>query len=119
VMDPLAHLKGVRKAGDGWTCRCPAHADKQNSLSVHHRDSKWLLKCHAGCPVEQITAAIGMKVADLFDEEASKRKGGGGRRIPPQTTKQPNNQSSRAPDSPSSNTPERRICRSSFCEASG
>jgi hypothetical protein len=91
-MDPLAHLKGVRKAGDGWTCRCPAHADKQNSLSVHHRDSKWLLKCHAGCPVEQITAAIGMKVADLFDEEASKRKGGGREADTPannKTTKQP------------------------------
>ena len=45
----LTRLIGVRRSGEGWTAQCPAHEDKQSSLSVHHRDGKWLLKCHAGC----------------------------------------------------------------------
>jgi hypothetical protein len=47
------------RSGEGWTAKCPAHKDKQNSLSVHHRDGKWLLKCHAGCDWKEIIAAIG------------------------------------------------------------
>ena len=69
MTDILNRLSGVRKAGDGWTARCPAHDDKQNSLSAHHRDGKWLLKCHAGCDVRQIITACGLSLADLFDEK--------------------------------------------------
>jgi hypothetical protein len=47
----------------------PVHDDKQNSLSIHHRDGKWLLKCHAGCEVEIITAALDLTLADLFDDK--------------------------------------------------
>src|SRR5580704_11485373 len=47
-VDILARLKDVRRSGKGWTAKCPAHKDRQNSLSVQHRDGKWLLKCHAG-----------------------------------------------------------------------
>ena len=68
MTDMLNRLKGIRKSGDGWTARCLAHDDKQNSLSIHHRDGKWLLRCHAGCNVEEITKALGLKVADLFDD---------------------------------------------------
>ena len=49
MIDLLAQLKGVARAGDGWTARCPAHDDRHNSLSIHHRDGRWLLRCHAGC----------------------------------------------------------------------
>jgi putative DNA primase/helicase len=66
-VDLLAHLKGVRRSGEGWTAKCPAHEDRQNSLSVHYRDEKWLLKCHAGCGWEAIIAALGIASADLFD----------------------------------------------------
>jgi hypothetical protein len=60
-------LKRVRRSGKGWTAQCPAHEDKENSLSVHHRDGKWLLKCHAGCTWEEIIAAVGLVPGDLFD----------------------------------------------------
>jgi hypothetical protein len=40
MVDILARLKGVRRSGEGWTAKCPAHKDKQNSLSVHHRDAR-------------------------------------------------------------------------------
>jgi hypothetical protein len=75
MTDLLARLTGVEPSGDGWTARCPAHEDRHNSLSVHHRDGHWLVKCHAGCNWQAITDALGMNAADLFDDD---KKGGGG-----------------------------------------
>ena len=46
---------------DGWRARCPAHKDKNPSLSVGHGDRKpVVLKCHAGCPSAAILAALGL-----------------------------------------------------------
>lgn len=57
--ESVSHLKGVKKSGAGWTARCPAHDDKNNSLSVSDGDDgKLLLHCHAGCSFESILAAI-------------------------------------------------------------
>jgi hypothetical protein len=67
MVDILARLAGVHRSGKGWTAKCPAHKDGQNSLSIHHRDGKWLLKCHAGCTWEAIITAIGITAGDLFD----------------------------------------------------
>ena len=64
----LERLRGVQRAGDGWLAFCPAHPDlHKRSLSVRvGADGRTLLKCHAaGCPVEQITAAVAMTLADL------------------------------------------------------
>lgn len=74
MVDILALLNGVRRSGKGWTAKCPAHEDRQNSLSVHHRDGKWLIKCHAGCGWEAIIAAIGVASGDLFDGNAGQGK---------------------------------------------
>lgn len=65
----LACLKGAVRSGAGWTARCPAHDDRRNSLSVHHRHGRWLLKCHAGCGWQAIVDALGADAADLFDDE--------------------------------------------------
>jgi hypothetical protein len=78
AVDILARLQGVRRSGKGWTAKCPAHEDKQNSLSIHHRDGKWLLKCHAGCGWEAVVAALGVGPSDLFDSN-----GGKGANYPP------------------------------------
>jgi hypothetical protein len=78
MIDLLAELKGVARAGDGWTARCPAHDDRHNSLSIHHRDGRWLLRCHAGCGWQAIIDALGVDAADLFDDG----KRGGGRLNP-------------------------------------
>ncbi len=74
MIDLLAQLKGVARRGGGWTARCPAHDDRHNSLSIHHRDGRWLLKCHAGCGWQAIIDALGVDAADLFDDE---ERGGG------------------------------------------
>ena len=63
----LSSLDGVRARGAGkWSARCPAHADRSPSLSVREGDRGILLKCFAGCATEEICAAIGINVADLF-----------------------------------------------------
>ena len=68
AVDILARLRGVRRSGEGWTAKCPAHEDNQNSLSIHHRNGKWLLKCHAGCDWKAIIAAVGIAPNELFDD---------------------------------------------------
>jgi DNA primase len=69
MIDLLARLKGVRACGrDRWTAMCPAHDDHDPSLSVAHRDRKWLVHCFASCSIETITSAIGLTIADLFDD---------------------------------------------------
>jgi hypothetical protein len=66
----LERLERVRRSGDGWTAQCPGpnhkHGDRDPSLSVTQGDGKILLYCHAGCDVEQICAAIGWTLSDLF-----------------------------------------------------
>jgi hypothetical protein len=66
----LDHLDGMRPTGNGsWIARCPAHDDRNPSLSVAlGDDGRVLLKCHAGCTTEEIVASIGLTMADLFAE---------------------------------------------------
>jgi hypothetical protein len=73
----LARLQKVRKVDAGWTARCPAHRDKNPSLSIRlGEQGQILLKCFAGCSHEAIVQAVGMSVAELFPTtptSASKR----------------------------------------------
>jgi len=64
----LSRLKDWRKSGTGgWSACCPAHHDHHPSLSIRlGKEGRILLKCHAGCTVEQILAVIGLTLADLF-----------------------------------------------------
>jgi hypothetical protein len=72
----LARLKGVRRNGSGWKALCPAHSDKNPSLSIREDNRKILLHCFAGCSGEAICAAAGIEMRDLFTEPrlASKPK---------------------------------------------
>jgi 5S rRNA maturation endonuclease (ribonuclease M5) len=63
----LAKLKNVRTTKAGWTARCPAHEDHQNSLSVAKPNGKWLLHCHAGCNIENICGEMGIDVSVLSE----------------------------------------------------
>jgi putative DNA primase/helicase len=62
----LDRLEGVRGNGNGWMARCPAHADKNPSLSIHERDGRILLHCHAGCTLESVLAAARVEARELF-----------------------------------------------------
>lgn len=68
--DILSRLQGVKGGHGQWTARCPAHDDRQNSLSVGEgSDGRVLLRCHAGCDVEKIAAALGLTASDLFPDK--------------------------------------------------
>lgn len=47
-------LGGSRLGNNSYQCHCPAHDDKNPSLSVTAKDGKVLLKCHAGCSYKDI-----------------------------------------------------------------
>ena len=68
----LWRLEAARPAGDGkWIARCPAHEDRDPSLSIGiGRDGRVLVHCHAGCAPLDILAAVGLEMADLFPEGA-------------------------------------------------
>jgi hypothetical protein len=48
-----------RKQGRGWTARCPAHDDRDPSLSISiSKEGKTLIHCHAGCSQDQVIEAL-------------------------------------------------------------
>ncbi len=62
----LGKLKGVSRNGPAVTALCPAHEDRNPSLSVREEGGKILLHCHAGCRIQDILSAMGLTMADLF-----------------------------------------------------
>ncbi len=57
--ESIAKALGGRKAGGGWTARCPAHDDHTPSLSIRDaEENKVLVRCHAGCDQERVIAAL-------------------------------------------------------------
>lgn len=74
----LQRLAKVKANGNGkWKACCPAHDDKDPSLSIREADdSKVLLHCWAGCDTDSIVAAIGLTIRDLFPcDDKSNRPG--------------------------------------------
>jgi putative DNA primase/helicase len=59
IAEIIAKALGGRKAGGGWTARCPAHDDRTPSLSICDADDgKVLIRCHAGCDQERVIATL-------------------------------------------------------------
>ena len=57
--ETLAKGLGGRKVGGGWMARCPAHEDREPSLSIRKSDDgKVLIRCHAGCDQSRVIAAL-------------------------------------------------------------
>lgn len=62
----LGKLEDVRQRGGYWMARCPAHEDREASLSIA-RGTKQpvVLKCHANCDRDAILGALGLTLADI------------------------------------------------------
>jgi putative DNA primase/helicase len=62
----IANALGGRKAGGAWIARCPAHDDRNPSLSIRDAaDGTVLVHCHAGC--EQTKVINALRVRGLWD----------------------------------------------------
>ena len=66
TLDVLDRLEQVTGGVGKWMACCPAHNDKSPSLAVSEGDDRVLVHCFAGCETTDVTAAIGLNVADLF-----------------------------------------------------
>lgn len=64
----LSLLSKVRKRGAGYQACCPAHDDRNPSLSITEDDGRILLYCHAGCSIEEICEALDINLCDLFED---------------------------------------------------
>jgi len=70
----LSRLAGVRRVGDRrWVSRCPAHDDRSPSLSVRQVHDRVLIRCWAGCTAAEVVAAVGLTLADLYDDAQHSR----------------------------------------------
>lgn len=68
----LKRFEGVRESLSSWQAQCPAHFDRQASLSVGlGNDGRILLKCFAGCDTAAIVEKIGLKLSDLFNDNGN------------------------------------------------
>ena len=60
----------MKRAGRGYTARCPAHEDRTASLSLSEADDgRVLLHCFAGCGAGDVVAALGLSLGDLFPRQ--------------------------------------------------
>jgi len=65
IAQTVAKALGARKAGRDWAARCPAHDDREPSLSIRDAGGKVLVHCHAGCDQRDVLAAL--KSRGLWD----------------------------------------------------
>ena len=67
----LSRLDKVRLSGNGtYAARCPAHDDKNPSLSIRELDDgRILIHDHAGCDVYSVLDAIGLNISDLYPDK--------------------------------------------------
>src|SRR5262245_28494931 len=71
----------AKRSSEGWLAKCPAHDDRQPSLSISEgRDGRVLLHCHAGCALDEILSAAGLTKRDLFPESAHRQSANGATR---------------------------------------
>lgn len=63
-----SHFSEIKRSGNSYLCRCPAHEDKNPSLSIGLSDDgkRILLHCFAGCSTDAVLAAAGLQPSDLY-----------------------------------------------------
>ena len=70
--ETIAKALGGRKAGGGWSARCPVHDDRTPSLSLRDSgDGKVLVCCHAGCDQGEVIAHL--KASGLWAQNSPRQ----------------------------------------------
>lgn len=80
MTDLLKRLDGVRaRRSGGWVAKCPCplheHGDRHPSLAIARAADRWLIHCYAGCYPIDIVRALGLELADLFDDRQYRARG--------------------------------------------
>ena len=75
--ESVAERLNGKKTTSGWQAHCPAHEDRNASLSISQgADGRVLMHCHAGCSFDAITTAMGISPGDLFPAKPEPMTGG-------------------------------------------
>ena len=56
--EALVRALGAKRGGSGWMALCPAHDDRNPSLSLSDGENGLLWYCHAGCSQDAVAAAL-------------------------------------------------------------
>jgi hypothetical protein len=72
----LSRLQKVKKTGpNNWMACCPAHNDKNPSLTVAVGDNGGIIvKCFPGCSFEEIISSLGLQAHELMPERPEGRE---------------------------------------------
>lgn len=62
----LQHFKISKRYGDKAQCICPAHNDRQASLTITKGKKCTLFHCHSGCSIDDVLSAAGLKKMNTF-----------------------------------------------------
>lgn len=62
----LQAFKIEKRYKDKAQCKCPAHEDRQASLTITKGEKCTLFHCHAGCSWESVLEAAGLEKKDTF-----------------------------------------------------
>lgn len=62
----LRYFKISKRYGDKSQAKCPAHDDKQASLTISKGKKCTLFYCHAGCRLDDILTAAGLEKKDTY-----------------------------------------------------
>lgn len=67
----ISRLSRVKQNGNGrWMACCPAHDDRNPSLSVKEEpDGRVLIQCFAGCDTSDVLGAVGLDWSDIMPEQ--------------------------------------------------
>jgi hypothetical protein len=71
----LRIVKGAKRTPNGYTFRCPAHEDTNNSAALYTKSDGVALKCFAGCTTERMCEALGIGKSDLRVKKPSRYSG--------------------------------------------
>ena len=65
----LSHFKVTKSYRNKAQCICPAHDDKEASLTISQGAKGIAIHCHAGCETEKVLEAVGLSMKDLFEDK--------------------------------------------------
>jgi hypothetical protein len=67
LLEFLGKLEKAKQVGEGrYKALCPAHKDREESLSITSDKEKILVHCFAGCTPEAIVKSLNLDMKDLF-----------------------------------------------------
>jgi len=83
ILEEIALALGGKRSSNGnWICHCPAHDDRDASLSLKEENGKLLWKCFAGCSQKAVKEALDSR--HLLDEVTPAHANGHGPKPPSQ-----------------------------------